>query len=234
MNDYISDGAVAFIILSRFLFYIFVLAAPIYSIFKLVSSRKKDAKHIVLRSISLLLVVIICISGFISTPSLHTEVKRSNLSEAANLLAKLEPGSYTLDMHYCQGDVFVENYSSSKKARSELEGIAFSRSADIKTYDGVEYVSTPYIYERWQRGRFFRGDFLTGILENCGAEAYVVCGNKLISVNYCYFQGRVGACFRGIFTLDLFMRPKLNLVEVAGHLEKTADSDERNKAHAAA
>ena len=175
-----------------------------------------------------MLVVIICISGFISTTSLHTEVKRSNLSEAANLLAKLEPGSYTLDMHYCQGDVFVENYSSPKKARSKLEGIAFSRSADIKTYDGVEYVSTPYIYERWQRGRFFRGDFLTGILENYGGEVYVVCGSKLIGVNYSYFQGKVGSCFRGIFTLDLFIRPKLNLVEVAKHLEKTAQQENIN------
>lgn len=226
MESMFSDLSAWFILISRFAFYLFVLIVPIYSLCRLISAiRKKEKRNIVSKSIAFLLVVVISVCGFVSPTSLPTKIKKSNLQKAADMFSQLEPGPYVFNMLFCDGDVYIQQYESSDKAKKALMEESYNNDAEIKNYEGIEYIKTPYYISRWQRGAFFRGDIVTGIIDGAGGEMYIVSDNKLICIEYRYFQDVVGTNLRGIFTLDMLIRPRLNLVRVAKHLEKDTESE---------
>ena len=207
VNDYYPFF---FIVISRFLLYplcVWLLGNTGYKF--CAQLRKKHKKEMIKRTLALLLSIVMCVSAFVSSDSLSAHVKTSNLSEAVKVFKELPAGLYELDMGYCKGEVYIIDYENNARIQDEIAYI----SSDVKKYDGIYFAKSPYAYER-----HYELDILNGIIEYVGGEVALGFDNRMVVVAYRYFHGIIGAYFLGIFTLDLFFRPKLNLVKVSENM----------------
>lgn len=200
------------VVMSRFLFYPLALSAFGYTGYKFcVQLRKKNKKKLLKRALPLFLCMVICVGSFVSTNSLPALVKISNVSNAVTAFKEMPVGLYELDMGYCKGEVYIIDYENNVRVQEEIAYI----SDDVENYDGISFAKSPYAYER-----HYEADFFNGVIENVGGEVALGFNNRLVVVAYRYFQGDIGVIFRGIVTLDLFVRPKLNLVKVSENMSR--------------
>lgn len=216
MNWTINTEAGTAAIIIRYLFYISIPICFGILIFKLVCSiRNKNRTGILKAALILAFLSVFVIFCFVSSDSLPTAVKTSDISSAAAEFEKYDPGNYEFSFGFCQGIVFVSKCENQDEAEKMLASFAEYNETKIVTDNGVKFSKTLY---ECTRADIKYGGFLAGITDSHGAWVGVAGENRYIRIFYSYFDSGVSSVFRGLIPLDMIIRPKLNLLKVSSNM----------------